>query len=131
MFPYTDPALVDQAEEIGKALAAGKVTPTVFNRLLRTLKVAQKLPFEAQAGAFKKALTQVTDLENQKKSPPMLREVVERNRAAVQTEADFAACLEHFRDIYKRRKKPSTRRALSLEIKLERWHNRHKVTHYL
>ena len=96
---YTDPVLVDQAEEIGKALAAGKVTPAAFNRLVRTLKAAEKLPFPAQRGAIKKLLPQVTDLENHKKAPPMLREIVERNRAAVQTEADFAACLDHFRDI--------------------------------
>lgn len=96
---YPNPALVDQAEEIGKALAAGGVTVTVFNRILRTLKSAAKLSEEAQTGAFKKVLTQITDLENRKKAPPMLREVVERNRAAVQNADNYAACLDHFKDI--------------------------------
>lgn len=42
---YPNPALVDQAEVIGKALAAGGVTPTAINRMIRTLKDAKKLPF--------------------------------------------------------------------------------------
>lgn len=96
---YPDPALVDQAEAIGKSLAAGGVTATAFNRMLRTLKTAKKLPFDAQQGAMKKLLPQVMDLERKKKAPPLLREVVECNRAAVKNEADFAACLDHLRDI--------------------------------
>lgn len=96
---YPDPALVDQAETIGKSLAAGGVTATAFNRLMRTLKAGKNKPFEAQTGALKKVIPQVIDLENRKKAPPLLREIVERNRAAVQSEADFAACLDHLRDI--------------------------------
>lgn len=96
---YPDPALVDQAEAIGKALAAGGVTPSAFNRLIRTLKDSKKLPAEAQQGALREVIVQVTELENHKKAPPLLREVVERNRAAVQTGADFAACLKHFQHI--------------------------------
>ena len=82
---YPDPVLVDQAEEIGKSLAAGGVTATAFNRLLRTLKTA--------------IVPQVLDLERKKKAPPLLREIVERNRAAVKDKDDFAACLDHFQDI--------------------------------
>lgn len=96
---YPDPVLVDQAEEIGKSLAAGGVTATAFNRLLRTLKTAKNKPFEAQAGALKKIVPQVLDLERKKKAPPLLREIVERNRAAVKDKDDFAACLDHFQDI--------------------------------
>lgn len=96
---YPNPALVDQAETIGKSLATRGVTRTAFNRLMRTLKTAKNKPFDAQEGALKKLIPQVIDLENKKKAPPLLREIVERNRAAVQSEADFSACLDHFRDI--------------------------------
>lgn len=96
---YPDPVLVDQAEEIGKALASGGVSATAFNRMLRTLKAAKKLPFDAQEGALKKLMPQVIDQERKKKAPPLLREIVERNQAAVQSESDYAACLEHFWDI--------------------------------
>ena len=48
---------------------------------------------------MKKLAPQVMDLEHKKKAPPMLRELVERNRAAVQNEADYAACLDHLREI--------------------------------
>lgn len=97
---YPNPVLVDQAETIGKNLAAGGVTATVFNRLLRTLKAAKNKPFEAQEGALKKLIVQVIDLENRKKAPLLLREIAERNREAVHSPADFVACLDHFRDIY-------------------------------
>lgn len=97
---YPNPSLVDHAEGIGKSLAAGGVTATVFNRLLRTLKAAKNKPFEAQEGALKKLIVQVIDLENRKKAPLLLREIVERNREAVHSPADFVACLDHFRDIY-------------------------------
>lgn len=96
---YPNPALVDQAETIGKSLAAGGVTATAFNRLMRTLKTAKNKPFDAQEGALKKVIPQVIDLENRKKAPPLLREVVERNREAVHSPADFAACLDHIQDI--------------------------------
>ena len=91
---YPNPALVDQAEVIGKALAAGGVTPTAINRMIRTLKDAKKLPFDAQQGAMKKLLPLAL-----KEKKPLLREVVEHNRAAVKNEADFAACIDHFKDI--------------------------------
>lgn len=91
---YPNPALVDQAEIIGKALAAGGVTPTAINRMIRTLKDTKKLPFDAQQGAMKKLLPLAL-----KEKKPLLREVVEHNQAAVKNELDFVACLEHFRDI--------------------------------
>lgn len=93
---YPDPALVDYAEVIGKGLAAGGVTPTAFNRMVKTLKDAKKLSFDAQQGALKRLMPLVL---KEKKAPPLLREVVERNKEAVQTEADFAVCLEHFQHI--------------------------------
>lgn len=96
---YTDPALVDQAAVIGKALAASNTPPTAINKMVKTLKTAARLPYPAQQGALKKLVPQVLDLENKKKAPPMLREVVEHNQRAVQNEADFAACLDHFKDI--------------------------------
>lgn len=96
---YIDPALVDQAEVIGKALAANGVRSTTLNKMVRTLKVAKRLPYEAQEGALKKLMPQILGLEQKKKSPVLLREVVERNRTAVQNEADFAACLDHIQDI--------------------------------
>ena len=96
---YPAPTLVEQAEEIGKALAGGGVSATAFNRMLRTLKAAKKLPFDAQQGALKKLMPQVLDLERKKKAPPLLRELVERNRAAVKSSEDYAACLDHFQDI--------------------------------
>lgn len=82
---YPAPTLVEQAEEIGKALAGGGVSATAFNRMLRTLKAAKKLPFDAEQGAIKKLMPQVLDLERKKKAPPLLRELVERNRAAVKS----------------------------------------------
>lgn len=91
---YPDPALVDDAEAIGRALAGCGITPTAFNRMVKTLKSAKKLPYEAQEGAMKKLLPQAI-----KEKKPLLREVVERNRAAVQNEADFSACLSHLQDM--------------------------------
>ena len=93
---YPNPDLVDHAEAIGKALAAGGVTPTAFNRMVKTLKDAKKLPLPGQQGALKKLLPLAL---KEKKAPPLLREVVERNRAAVETETDYAACLEHFQHV--------------------------------
>lgn len=93
---YPNPALVDHAEAIGKALAVGGVTPTAINRMIKTLKDVKKKPFDAQQGAMKKLLPLAL---KEKKAPPLLREVVERNKIAVQTEADFAACLDHMQDI--------------------------------
>lgn len=91
---YPNPALVDHAEIIGKALAAAGVTPTAFNRMVRALKGAEKLPYDAKQGALKKLLPLAL-----KEKKPLLREVVEHNRAAVKNEADFAACIDHFKDI--------------------------------
>lgn len=99
MLHYTDPALVGQAEAIGKALAQSGVPANAVKKMFRTLKTAARLPYEAQQGALKKLTPQVLDLEQKKKAPALLREVVERNQAAVQNGADFAACLDHFRDI--------------------------------
>lgn len=96
---YPDPALVDQAGAIAKELSASKTPPAALNRMVRTLKTAARLPYPAKQGALKKLTPQVLDLENKKKAPPLLREVVERNQQAVQNEADFAACLDHFKDI--------------------------------
>lgn len=96
---YPDPDLVGQAEEIGKALAASNTPPAALNRMVRTLKAAARLPYPAQQGALKKLMPQVLDLENKKKVPPLLREVVERNQRAVQNEADFKACMSHIQDI--------------------------------
>lgn len=96
---YTDPELVAHAETIGKTLAASGVKSAVLNKMVRTLKTAARLPYAAQQGAMKKLTPQVLDLENKKKCPPLLREVIEHNQAAVQNEADYAACLDHFRDI--------------------------------
>ena len=96
---YVDPALVDHAEAIGKTLAKTGVKPVALNRMVKTLKAAARLPYEAQQGALKKLAPQMLDLEHKKKAPPMLRELVERNQAAVQNEADYAACLDHLRDV--------------------------------
>ncbi len=91
---YMDPALIDQEEQIAAQLAADGVTVTAINRMVKTLKDAKKLPFEGQRGAIKKLLPLAL-----KEKKPLLRELVEKNRAAVQTEADFAACLEHFQEV--------------------------------
>lgn len=96
---YIDPALVDQAEAIGTSLAKAGVSPSTVNRMVRTLKAAAKLPYAAQQGALKKLTPIVLDLEHKKKAPPMLREMVERNQAAVNDGADYAACLDHMRDV--------------------------------
>lgn len=96
---YVDPALIDQAEAIGKALAENGVKPAVLNRMIKTLKTASRLPHAAQQGALKKLAPIVLDLEHKKKAPPMLREMVEKNQAAVKNEADYVACLDHLRDV--------------------------------
>ena len=96
---YKNPALVDHAEIIGAELAAGGVTRAAFNRMVKTLKSAAKLPYEAQQGALKKLIPQVLKEEGKKKAPALLREIVERNMGEVKCEADFAACLDHFSDI--------------------------------
>ena len=66
---YTDPALVDQAAQIGKALAASNTPPTAINKMVKTLKTAARLPYPAQQGALKKLTPQVLDLEHKKKAP--------------------------------------------------------------
>ena len=96
---YVDPELVEQAEAIGKALAESGVKPAVLNKMVRTLKTAARLPYPAQQGSLKKLTPQVLEMEHKKKAPPMLREMVEKNQAAVQNEADFTACLDHLRDV--------------------------------
>ena len=96
---YVDPELVDHAEAIGAALAASGVKPAAFNKMVKTLKTAARLPYAAQQGALKKLSPQILDMEHKKKAPALLREVVERNQAAVQNEADFSVCLDHFREI--------------------------------
>lgn len=96
---YTDPALIDHAAAIAKALAQSGVPANAVKKMARTLKTAARLPYEAQKGALKKLTPLVLDLEHKKKAPALLREVVERNQAAVENGADFAACLDHFRDI--------------------------------
>lgn len=96
---YTDPALVGQAERIGTALAQSGTPASAMNKMVKTLKASSRLPYEAQWGSLEKLTPQVLDLEHKKKAPALLREVVERNQAAVQNEADFKACLEHFQNI--------------------------------
>lgn len=96
---YPDPALVDYAESIAQVLTESKTPPSAINKMVRTLKSAARLPYEAQQGALKKLTPQVLDLERKKKAPALLRFVVERNTAAVRNAADFAACLDHFKDI--------------------------------
>lgn len=96
---YTDPTLVGQAEIIGTALAQSGTPASAVKKMARTLKQAARLPYEAQQGALKKLTPLVLDLEHRKKAPALLREVVERNQAAVQNEADYRACLEHFQHI--------------------------------
>lgn len=96
---YTDPALVGQAERIGTALAQSGTPASAMNKMVKTLKASSRLPYEAQRGSLEKLTPQVLDLEHKKKAPALLREVVERNQAAVQNEADFKACLEHFQNI--------------------------------
>ena len=96
---YVDPELVEQAEAIGKALAESGVKPAAFSKLIKTLKIAARLPYPAKQGALKKLTPQVLEMEQKKKAPPMLREMVERNQRAVQNEADYIACLDHLRDV--------------------------------
>lgn len=96
---YTDPALIGQAERIGTALAQSGTPASAMNKMVKTLKASSRLPYEAQRGSLEKLTPQVLDLEHKKKAPALLREVVERNQAAVQNEADFKACLEHFQNI--------------------------------
>lgn len=98
-YRYTDPALVGQAERIGTALAQSGTPASAMNKMVKTLKASSRLPYEAQRGSLEKLTPQVLDLEHKKKAPALLREVVERNQAAVQNEADFKACLEHFQNI--------------------------------
>ena len=64
--------------------------------MIRTLKDAKKLPFDAQQGALKKLIPLAL---KEKKTSHLLREVVEHNQAAVKNELDFAACIDHFKDI--------------------------------
>lgn len=70
------------------------MTVTAINRMVKTLKDAKKLPFEGQQGAIKKLLPLALKEKN-----PLLRELVEKNRAAVRTSEDYTACLEHFQDV--------------------------------
>lgn len=88
---YADPDLVGPtAEELAKALAEGGLKQAGYNPILRELKKANKktLPLEAKVGALAGAMVKAKLLEQRKRAPHLLAEVLERNRTAVQNTAD-------------------------------------------
>lgn len=87
---YADPDLVGPtAEELAKALAEGGLKQAGYNPILRELKKANKktLPLEAKVGALAGAMVKAKLLEQRKRAPHLLVEVLERNRTAVQNTA--------------------------------------------
>lgn len=93
---YPDPALNDSAKKIGQDLAAG-LKSSEFNKMLRDLKKAKKrtLPIEAQTGAISALIPKALLLEQKKRAPHLLVEILEANLAAVKDFNDYVACYNH------------------------------------
>lgn len=95
---YIDPALVDgTAKEIAEQLATGGLKQSAFNPILRELKRANKkaLPLEAKRGALAGAIPQAKQLVQRKRAPDLLVDVLERNKLAIQDNADYTAAVKH------------------------------------
>lgn len=95
---YMDPNLVGEtAQRLAQDLARGELKQSAFNSILRELKRADKktLPLEAKRGALSGAIVTAKRLEQRKRASGLLVDVLERNRAAVQTDVDYAAAVKH------------------------------------
>lgn len=95
---YPNPDLVSEtAQRLARDLAEGKLTPGGFNPILRDLKKANKktLPLEAKRGALAGAIVMAKQLQQRKRASGLLADILERNRAAVQTDADYKAAVKH------------------------------------
>lgn len=95
---YLDPDLVDgTAKQIANALADGGLKRATINPILRELKKSNKktLPLDAKRGALAGAIVTAKQLEQRHRAPSLLVEVLEGNRAAVQTDADYTAAVKH------------------------------------
>ena len=95
---YIDPDLIDnRAQTLAHDLAAGGLKQSTLNPILRDLKKANKktLPLDAKHGALSGAIVQAKQLQQRNRTPRLLVEVLERNRATVQTDADYTAAVKH------------------------------------
>ena len=95
---YIDPDLLDKtAQQVARTLAQGGLKQSSFNPILRELKRANKkmLPLEAKRSALSGAIVTAKDLVQRNRAPHLLGELLERNRAAVQTDADYKAAVKH------------------------------------
>ena len=95
---YPDPNLVGEtAQTLAHDLAAGGLRQSTLNPILRDLKKANKktLPLDAKHGALSGAIVQAKQLQQRRRAPGLLVEILERNRAAVQIAADYTAAVKH------------------------------------
>lgn len=95
---YIGPDLLDKtAQQVARALAQSGLKQSSFNPILRELKRGDKrsLPLEAKRGALSGAIVAAKLLEQRHRAPGLLCELLERNRAAVQTDEDYKAAVKH------------------------------------
>lgn len=95
---YINPDLVGvMAQTIAKALADGGLKSSGINPILRELKKSNKkmLPLEAKRGALAGAIVTAKQLQQRHRAPGLLVDILERNRGAVQTDADYKAAVKH------------------------------------
>lgn len=99
---YPAPELVGKlAQQVAETLASGGLKPSGFNPILRGLKKANKktLPVEAKTGALSGAIVKAKLLEQRRRAPHALVELLERNRAAVHDAMDYEAAYQHLEAI--------------------------------
>lgn len=99
---YPAPSLVGKlAQQVAETLASGGLKPSGFNPILRGLKKANKktLPVEAKTGALAGAIVKAKLLEQRRRAPHALVELLERNRAAVHDAMDYEAAYQHLEAI--------------------------------
>lgn len=95
---YINPDLLDkQAHELAHSLAREGLKQSALNSVLRDLKKANKktVPLEAKRGALIWAIPQAKLLVQRKRAPALLVDILERNRAAVETSEDYTAAFKH------------------------------------
>lgn len=95
---YIDPDLVGEtAQRLAQDLATGGMKQTATNSILRELKRADKktLPLDAKQGALSGAIVTAKQLQQRHRAPGLLVDILERNRAAVESDADYKAAVKH------------------------------------
>lgn len=99
---YPDPSLVSEmAEMLGIGLAICRLKPAAYNSLLKPLKKVNKrsVVFEAKRGALLALRPKIMLLEQKKRAPHILLEIIEANIAHLTDTADFDVCYQHLEAI--------------------------------